>query len=333
MHCEFRFRRSVHAHAAVPIRPSPGIARMLSSENADLFVNVLGGKECPVLLDPRSRFYDKAQLWALFNDRKDPSRRKFFDDSKRARMLVEKLRTTAESRSLQDVQVMCKLTTPMMVEFKVPAHVIELEEMRSDLGQIALLEPIDWDHMYDQVNAALQVMHEKKIVHNDLHIHNVLVDGKAGKGHHKFKIHDFGRARRYTEPDELTSLKDRDRSLLGLSLQAFAERFEQKLATIQHEDPHEHEPSLAARAHAVRVRVRVPRPCPPRPCANPVLVCPPIAHRTARPRALTGFADAASLATAERIRQSDVAADRGPHSRAPTAGVARYQGRLRATEV
>ena len=159
------------------------LAKTASDASPGLFVNVLEGNECNVVFDPNSKFYERAHVYALFNSDQHGK-------DKRCRRILEKLASTSTSRTLQEIRTIC----PTVIFYGTPieSFVISYERMRGDLGQLALVEAINWSKMEESVRSALDVIHKLGIVHNDLHIHNVLVGGNSTN--QTFKVADFGRA-------------------------------------------------------------------------------------------------------------------------------------------
>ena len=94
-----------------------------------------------------------------------------------------------------------------------------MEVMRGDLGQIVLRQPIDWSDMKTQVIQAVLFMVSQAIVHNDLHIHNILVN-EIEPGRLNFKVHDFGKAEAITAENRAYASR-RDLSVFCASLEQF----------------------------------------------------------------------------------------------------------------
>ena len=214
------------------------IAKMLSSNDdgdPDKFVQVSVCAQCPVLLSTDSAFYKRAQLWSLFNaydsDFGVHAIRQLLDEYN-GRPRIEKLRRSADAITLETAQQFSRIPPEMFASIPVNCLVMTIETMRGDLGQIALIEKIDWSKMTTSIREAVEFMHSKSIAHNDLHIHNVLVNGGSVRElTHMFKIHDFGKSSRVVG-DMTAVTSKRDTMILGLSLAAFSERERERLGKI-----------------------------------------------------------------------------------------------------
>ena len=186
-------------------------ARSLTQVDPLRFVNVYDGKECPVYLKKESKFYERGYEFHLFEsgfiDTLHDKQRKVFDRIKSKKMLMP----WAEMQSW--------VSKTNLLELPINAFVMSLEPMLGDLGHIITRVSIDWYSMQTQVLSGIDVMLSMGIVHNDLHIHNVLVANPASS---IFKIHDFGKAVRMEIMRKES--RCRDSTVFGNSLLSFSRK-------------------------------------------------------------------------------------------------------------
>ena len=184
------------------------LARRMAAAFPTLFVKAYEGKRCDIMLDQTSIFYEDAHVYSAFHSTR-------YARDERCQKRLNRMKLTGPSLALENVQRAC----PKLVfnDMPIDAFVITFEEMRGDLGQISVVEEIAWTIMESSIRAAIQRLGEMHIVHNDLHVHNVLVGGNWRA--QTFKVHDFGKAE---ERSVDGADSDRDAVVFGRSLIDFA---------------------------------------------------------------------------------------------------------------
>ena len=152
------------------------IAHKLSLINSNYFAEIPKAGYCEIYIDPKSKFFDKANDYEFFNGGDNYE----INDKLAQRLRNKNISPSATGKHIKE-------------DATITAFIMVIEALDMDLIQYIELYPGDdkrW--IVDQLKEAITIMHDANISHNDLHCGNILIKDVGGRK--QLKIIDFGRS-------------------------------------------------------------------------------------------------------------------------------------------